>query len=194
MVENTTQRDPAVHMLGMLSDGPSGYIEGMEAQGQQQVVASTQMPTDAPWDALTALGFTRGADVPGDPMFCEATLPDGWVKQRTDHSMWSKITDERGVERVSIFYKAAFYDRSAFVRLSNPGYSLATEAIYGDDAPALPGMWDVLNEDERGNFWGAVDGMVEKIAEHPDIYGKHEPRVTALLALRAAGNDTARDG
>ena len=31
--------------------------------------------------------------------------------------MWSDLLDDKGVKRGSIFYKAAFYDRSAFLRL-----------------------------------------------------------------------------
>ena len=38
-------------------------------------------------------------------------------KVASDHSMWSKLEDENGVEIASIFYKAAFYDMSAFMRL-----------------------------------------------------------------------------
>jgi hypothetical protein len=117
MVENTTQRDPLVHLAGMVSEGQTGYIEGMEAQGQQQLVNSDNLPVDAPWEKLEALGFVKGEPVPGDDLFVSCTLPPGWTRAGTDHSMWSKILDERGIERVSIFYKAAFYDRSAHASL-----------------------------------------------------------------------------
>ena len=50
-------------------------------------------------------------------MFQEVILPAGWKKVRTDHSMWSKLVDDKGRERASIFYKAAFYDRSAHMNL-----------------------------------------------------------------------------
>lgn len=184
MVENTTQRDPALHVLGVISEGTDGYIMGMEAAGQRQLVGSTKLPTEAPWDAMAELGFVRGDDVPGDNLFCEATLPDGWRKDASDHAMWSYVLDERGVRRLAVFYKAAFYDRRAFARFERPGFSLATEALYGDEPPALPPMWDVLDEDERADFWAGVDDMVRNIDRHPDIYGRYQPRVTALLALR----------
>jgi len=48
-----------------------------------------------------------------DKVFQYATLPAGWRKQPTDHSMWSDLLDDKGRKRASIFYKAAFYDRSA---------------------------------------------------------------------------------
>lgn len=116
--ENTSKRDSLLHLLGMISDGQSDYITGMEAAGQRQLVGSISLPTDARPDDGTylALGFTFGDPDPDDPMFRPATLPDGWTKQRTDHSMWSRIVDEHGRERVSIFYKAAYYDRRAFMR------------------------------------------------------------------------------
>lgn len=126
MIENTSERDPSIHLLGMLSEGQSGYITGMEAAGQRQLVGSTSLPTDVQPDdaAYLALGFTFGDPDPGDPMFRPATLPDGWTKQPTDHPMWSKIFDQHGRERVSIFYKAAYYDRHAFMRLNTvSGYA-----------------------------------------------------------------------
>jgi hypothetical protein len=67
----------------------------------------------AVWEAM---GITLGEPVASDPLFRHATLPKGWRKQPTDHAMWSKLVDAQGRERASIFYKAAFYDRSAFIR------------------------------------------------------------------------------
>lgn len=114
-VENTSQRDPLLHYVGML-EGSDDYITGMEAAGQRQVVNSSVLPASTPHDsreAFEALGFVFGAPVPGDPLFVEATLPAGWVKRGSDHDMWSYIDDAEGNERVAVFYKAAFYDRKA---------------------------------------------------------------------------------
>ncbi len=44
-------------------------------------------------------------------------LPAGWKKISTDHAMWSNLVDDKGRKRASIFYKAAFYDRSAHLQL-----------------------------------------------------------------------------
>ncbi len=50
--------------------------------------------------------------------FMEAgALPQGWRKEATKHHMWSVLRDERGRPRANIFYKAAFYDRSAHISL-----------------------------------------------------------------------------
>jgi len=51
-------------------------------------------------------------------MFQYVELPAGWKKAPTDHSMWSKLLDDKGRERASIFYKATFYDRSAHLSLT----------------------------------------------------------------------------
>lgn len=99
-IENTTERDPLHHLVGAMSDGTSGYIEGMEAAGQRQIVNSTKLPTDlngGTREEFEALGFTFGEVDPRDPMFQEATLPEGWKREGSDHATY--IVDERGIER-----------------------------------------------------------------------------------------------
>lgn len=117
--EDTSKRDPIVHLAGMMG-GASRYITEQESAGQAQLVNSTVLPielqrpdTDADFEAL---GFTFGEKV--DDLFREATLPEGWTRQGSDHAMWSHIVDDQGRERVAIFYKAAFYDRCSFMRIS----------------------------------------------------------------------------
>lgn len=103
--EDTSQRDPLLHVLGAMGDGTSSYIEGMEAAGQRQLVASTVLPIEgSEHQALIDLGFEFGDPV--DDLFREATLPEGWSKQGSDHDMWSYIVDADGQRRVSVFYKA----------------------------------------------------------------------------------------
>lgn len=63
------------------------------------------------------IGIKFGDSVDGDPMFQEVTLPDGWKKVSTGHSMWSDLVDDKGRRRAGIFYKAAFYDRSAHMNI-----------------------------------------------------------------------------
>ncbi len=91
-----------------------GSIERQEAEGQRELLHSDSLPTDGSDNpAIAALGFTFGEPDSADPMFRPATLPDGWRREGSDHSMWSYIVDADGYRRVGIFYKAAFYDRSA---------------------------------------------------------------------------------
>jgi hypothetical protein len=122
-IRNTTadMRDPASQWAFLAdslgSGGTSGAVERQESAGQQELVHSDRLPTACNKAAFEALGFTFGDPDPADPLFMPATLPEGWEKRATDHSMGSVIVDPLGRERVSIFYKAAFYDRSAHMNL-----------------------------------------------------------------------------
>lgn len=52
-----------------------------------------------------------------DDMFYNVVLPDGWEIKATEHTMWNEVLDDKGRKRMTIFYKAAFYDRDAFANL-----------------------------------------------------------------------------
>ena len=103
--------------------------------------------------------------------------------QSAPAEMHSYLLDPRGVRMVNIFYKAAFYDRRAGMHLMNPGYSAATEVLYGDDPVALPEQWPVFTEAERQDFADRISRMEANIAEHPSIYGKYAERAAAARAL-----------
>lgn len=199
MIENTSQRHPIEHLVGCSDGNTSNYIEGMERSGQQQLLKSDLLPANAGrvwsgegdgmldisgWDVLTQWGFQRGERVEGDPLFVHTTLPEGWARKGSDHAMHSTIVDDRGVERVSVFYKAAFYDRRASMSvITDPGGNLGSNAIYGDAALALPDEWSVLTTEERAGFRGALDSYLRRAEEYPDIYGDRVPRVRDLVAL-----------
>ena len=122
-----TKTDDFASGLGVMIDAlgqsnPSAAIERQEARGQQSFVASETLPTDmSPEDkqALDAAGVEFLGVVEDDPIFQYAKLPEGWEKRRTDHSMWSDLVDSDGEVVARIFYKAAFYDRSAHLYLKN---------------------------------------------------------------------------
>jgi len=119
---DTSKEDPTIHMLGMMSDGSTRYIEDQERQGQTQLAASTTIPAKlngCTEEDLRALGFElEPKPTSGDLLFRPAMLPHGWKIVPTSHAMWSDLVDSRGFIRGSIFYKAAFYDRSAHLGLS----------------------------------------------------------------------------
>ena len=50
-----------------------------------------------------------------DDLFWSISLPEGWKIEATDHSMWNNLFDNKGRKRANFFYKAAFYDRDAFI-------------------------------------------------------------------------------
>lgn len=104
-------------MENFIAASTPGGIEAQEAQGQRDMVAKALLPKDGPWPALEALGVAKGSEE--DDLFYRATLPEGWQIVPTDHSMWSQLVDDTGTERAAIFYKAAFYDRTAQFRLTD---------------------------------------------------------------------------
>jgi len=119
------RESPIIPLLEGMIFGAGGSINHQEAQGQKSFVNSETLPTDmarhGDYDTkaiLEAAGVKFLGEVEGDPMFQYVELPAGWKKAPTDHSMWSKLLDDKGRERASIFYKAAFYDRSARLSLT----------------------------------------------------------------------------
>lgn len=96
---------------------PSEAIEDQEARGQRTLISSKKLPKNArgDWPVLESWGVVKGSDA--DDLFCNATLPAGWTTAATDHSMWNNLLDNRGLIRATFFYKAAFYDRDAFMNV-----------------------------------------------------------------------------
>lgn len=82
--------------------------------------------------------------------------------------------------RVAIFYKAAFYDRKAFMHLIDVGSHYADEAIYGDGP--VSGPWAKLTDAERADALVRVGEYLADAEQYPDIYGKRVDRAQAVLA------------
>lgn len=126
MIENTTASmknpDTSVAFLAsaLITGGNDAFIGDQEKSGKQQLLNSDRLPSemDEGRAAFEAVGFTFGAPDPADPLFLPATLPTSWTRQAGDHDMWSYVIDEQGRRRVAVFYKAVFYDRTAFMRLA----------------------------------------------------------------------------
>ena len=101
----------------LVASAPGG-IERQEAAGQRTLIETSMLPKEisgATRDQLSSLGFKFGADA--DELFVTCELPAGWTKRGTEHSMHSELLDEQGRKRAGIFYKAAFYDRRADMRM-----------------------------------------------------------------------------
>ena len=120
-----------------------GGIEAQEKRGQSALVNSAMLPVQAQWDQLAQIGIVRGDPV--DDLFVNATLPAGWTKRATEHDMWSDLLDEQGRKRAAIFYKAAFYDRSAHMTLSRRYSAYQRPISDGDFDGARHGV--VLDQD-----------------------------------------------
>lgn len=168
--ENTSSPDYRdINALGLLAVGSSGWITGQERAGQSQLVNSTSLPTQANDGdaAYLALGFTFGEPRAGDPLFRPATMPEGWRKEASDHSMWSYVVDQLGRRRVSVFYKAAFYDRDAFMRLVTV-YGYACELEHDGRLPAYDDAWC-----SPATFVEAVAQLRAELVEQADQAAKY---------------------
>ena len=101
-----------------LAAATPGGIEAQEKQGQVDQAFAETLPRELRGqdDLFQRAGFVLGEPV--DDIFRQAAFPAGWRKKLTDHSMWTEIVDGQGRKRGLIFYKAAFYDRSAHAFLS----------------------------------------------------------------------------
>ncbi|MCV7255300.1 hypothetical protein H7J86_24355 [Mycobacterium hackensackense] len=185
-ITNTSAQPATDHFAGSVVLGTDAYITGMEAEGQRQLVNSDKLPAEADWPEFEALGFVKGDPVPGDDLFVTATLPAGWKREGSDHAMWSHIVDERGIRRVGIFYKAAFYDRRADMSVTRVGSEVAAGVIYGDADVALPQCWPLLTDVERAEVQRSIAYYAAEAQRHPDIYAKQGERAQALADLIAA--------
>ncbi|MEK6880300.1 MAG: hypothetical protein AABY22_11860, partial [Nanoarchaeota archaeon] len=119
-VTNTAQavkNDPIIGLVSAMN------IPAQEKQGQQQLINSSQLPRK--WNGYNhprslkeqyeLMGIKVIENTKDDDLFMNVILPDGWKKQGTDHSMWNNLIDNKGRIRATFFYKAAFYDRDAFI-------------------------------------------------------------------------------
>lgn len=129
---NTSNQDPRVHLMDAMVQGSGRSIEAAEARGQEELVQSESIPSMSMEmeEKLKELGFELGEIDASDPWFRHCKLPRGWKREGSGHSMWSYIVDERGFRRISIFYKAAFYDRDAFMSLDDKPCTAAQNEYY----------------------------------------------------------------
>ncbi len=152
--------DPLFLLIDAMSDSnnPSGAIERSEARGQELLVNSETLPhkfNSGTREQFEKMGIVFGEKA--DDIFSFVTLPQGWKKVATDHSMWSKLFDEQGRERASIFYKAAFYDRDAFLNISRR-FSYSYRPVLGYEHPDYrKGSWVGVVTDCNNIIWKTAE-------------------------------------
>lgn len=148
-----------------------GGIEAQEARGQQAFSQSSTLPKEMGYNAsrekLEQIGFVFGKDY--DDIFINVTFPEGWSIKPTEHSMHSDLLDNKGRARGSVFYKAAFYDRRAYVGLnrrfsvhSHPEDNFKSDIDYKERAD--------------GNWYGAVLDCGEVVFKTEGIKGATYPQ------------------
>lgn len=133
-MKKITNTSKTSHLEWLMGGNPNA-IEAQEAQGQQELVESSQLPLrcNYPRDFNVIKQYLKmGIDVvensKEDDLFIDVKLPEGWKLESTDHSMWNRLVDNKGRERATIFYKAAFYDRDAFINF-NHRYLVSSEYV-----------------------------------------------------------------
>ena len=114
-----TKKEPRIDWL--FGVNPNA-IEQQEAQGQKELIASSQLPRicNSPrginaTEQYHKMGIKTFTSSKGDDLFIGVSLPARWQLKETDHSMWNNLMDDKGRKRAMIFYKAAFYDRDSFI-------------------------------------------------------------------------------
>lgn len=65
-------------------------------------------------EKLEAMGFVVLEE--HDNLFYSVQPPTGWTKETQGY--WTYVKDENGNERISQFFKGAFYDRDAFLNFT----------------------------------------------------------------------------
>ena len=136
MKQRPIKEDGLNLMMRIFETGSQGAgILQQEAVGQQSFVNSTTLPIEMQGDTksiLSAVGVKFLEVVEGDTLFQYVELPEGWHKKAAEHSMWSHLIDDKGRQRANIFYKAAYYDRSAHISAIRR-YSYGTDYEQSDD-------------------------------------------------------------
>lgn len=99
-------------------------IEQQEADGQAEITKPTkernciQLPlkiNSGGDDGYEKLGIKYKKPVEGDDLFGLYEVPNGFKTEATDHSMWNNLLNNKDEIVATFFYKAAFYDRDAFI-------------------------------------------------------------------------------
>jgi len=131
-----------------------GGIEAQEARGQRDFVVSETLPIrclGCNREQLEQMGVNFGEPI--DDLFIAVQLPDSWHKKPTDHSMWSDLIDGKGRKRAQIFYKAAFYDRSAHISLTRR-FNCTVAPVKGWENPNYRnGEWHCVVTDCGETIW-----------------------------------------
>lgn len=176
-----------------------GGIEAQEAQGQRDLVKSERLPKDINDHRFRGKDVKEvyalaGIEVLGeyDNIFLNVKFPAGWKLAPTDHSMWSKLLDEKGRERAAIFFKAAFYDYNAhfsftprFRATVEPEDAYKTDVSY-EEREKMPRFGRVYDG-------GTVVFQTEGIQLEPSSRENWEKRDAQGKELRTAAENWLRE-
>ena len=120
-ITNTAKN--GVHPEWLLGLNPRA-IELQEEKGRDELLNSEELPRKMFTCSAGYIDAKKKYEKIGikvkpktnDELFYKVILPKGWKIIATDHHMWSELRDENYKKIAIIFYKAAFYDRRAYIR------------------------------------------------------------------------------
>ena len=116
MRNTTSENRDEIMALVRQCESTTRAMEILELQGQFELCRGTELPTNGSGDLVYLhMGIEFGPVNENDPLFCTATLPDGWSIRPTDDRLWSELVDEDGMVWARIFYRASPHDRHAYI-------------------------------------------------------------------------------
>ncbi len=96
-------------------------IKSQELNGQLDVLSMKLIPRSVGYPATQETIERMGIKITGtlNDLFFTCEFPEGWKIVPSDGPMWTYLIDKSGNQRASIFYKAAFYDTDAFIKVNS---------------------------------------------------------------------------
>lgn len=121
-----------VSLLGLAIGSDAILMQG--SHGASAIRGTQQVPVENPGQSkLSTFGIQLLERDPTDRLFMNALFPIGWKRVATGHSMWTYLVPPWSAGPVFvIFYKAAFYDRSAGMSF-RPRYDITAYEDNGND-------------------------------------------------------------
>lgn len=193
-IRNTTaaMTDPVEAERFLLEDmegGPNAPVEAQEAAGQREMLTAAALPTRTMYCTdrdLIDLGFTLGDPRPDDPLFRDATFPEGWTRVPfPDSDYGTYVVDRLGRPRVLLWYKSAFYDRRAHIKVLDV-HSYAEYCVDRRTPPVLDQEWAT-----RERMLAALDDIAVRqtesrasFADDPDLLAVNQEWADAIAWVR----------
>lgn len=168
-------------LQNLIAAATPGGIEKSEKAGQKDFLAHDSLPiaTAAEWKILESWGVKKGE--PLNELFCAAKLPIGWSKVGGKDPRGSTLCDDRGLVRATIFYKAAYYEKTANLCILQKRFRSGRD--YGsDEAFAYVVKDDGLNR------------IVQRFETGSYAYLKSDPSIVGFIFYGVFRYNADKDG
>lgn len=158
-----------LHLMEALMGVPVAQSINLDQNRQgNQLCVDADLPTKGfseNKETFASWGIVAKEEQGEDKLFTRVSMPPGWKKERTGHSMWFNLLDPKGNSRASIFFKSAFYDRDAFMRLNtrfSPRYLTDINERYlkEKERPDTSG-YPAICDGKDNPFWRGKKGVFD---------------------------------